>query len=201
LGVDVYLTEAERIKSRAEKIESWFDYLDGLYGDLMSRPEETSSLAGWNDAPKTRPCECRIQWQRGRLCLACDNSGWRKLAVGEIGVDPYSVEIKPGWKKKEDDPPPKDSYWDIQGLERNALIRDGLEIPEGKDAYRFRSLNAKLRIKPSAPIEKQSMPIKILWGLALLLHFDAEAVRRASREALARALAHILPGRLYAAPA
>jgi hypothetical protein len=192
----MYLTDEERLVRRAEKIESWFDYLDGLYGNLLSRPAETSSLSGWNDAPRTKPCECRPQWQRGRLCLACDNQGWRPIADGEVGIDPYSAQVpkrasfllvesvidrkyKSRWQRD----------FQLSVLERNALIRGGLELAEGQEARVFRTVSAK-----SATLTK------ILWGLALLFHFDAEAVRRASREALARALAHILPGRLYAAP-
>jgi hypothetical protein len=191
------MTEAERIANRAEKIESWFVYLDGLYADLMSRPEETSSLAGWNDAPKTKPCECRVQWQRGRLCLACDNTGWRPIADGEVGIDPYSAQVpkRASFLLIESDATRKVAGQrrmnsTITVLERNAFIRAGTELAEGQDARIFRTVSSK-----SATLNK------ILWGLALLLHFDAEAVRRASREALARALAHILPGRLYAAPA
>jgi hypothetical protein len=192
----MYLTDEERLVRRAEKIESWFDYLDGLYGNLLSRPAETSSLSGWNDAPRTKPCECRPQWQRGRLCLACDNSGWRPIADGETGIDPYSAQVKgrssfllleSDMSKKAAGQRQMDST--ILVLERNSLIRGGIELAEGQEARVFRTVSAK-----SATLTK------ILWGLALLLHFDAEAVRRASREALARALAHILPGRLYAAP-
>jgi len=192
----MYVTEAERIANRAEKVLSWFGYLDDLYGELLSRPEETSSLAGWNDAPRTKPCECRAQWQRGRLCLACDNSGWRKVADGETGIDPYSAGVKArssfllvesDGAKKARGQRQMDST--ILVLERNSLIRDGAELAEGQEARVFRTVSSKA-----------TTLTKILWGLALLVHIDGEAVRRASREALARALAHILPGRLYAAP-
>jgi hypothetical protein len=193
----LFITDEERLIRRAEKIESWFDYLDGLYGNLLSRPAETSSLSGWNADPKTKPCECRPQWQRGRLCLACDNQGWRPIADGEVGIDPYSAQV-PGrisfllvesdGARKAKGQRQMDST--ILVLERNSLIRQGSELAEAGDARVFRLVSAK---SPTLT--------KVLWGLALLLSYDGEAVRRASREALARALAHILPGRLYAAPA
>ena len=192
----MYVTDEERLIRRAEKIESWFDYLDNLYGNLLSRPAETSSLSGWNADPRTKPCECRPQWQRGRLCLACDNSGWRPIADGEVGIDPYSAQapgrtsfllVESDGARKAKGQRQMDST--ILVLERNSLIRSGIELAEGQEARVFRTISAK------------SLTLtKVLWGLALLLHFDGEAVRRASREALARALAHILPGRLYAAP-
>ena len=113
-----------------------------------------------------------------------------------MGIDPYSAQVpgRTSFLLVESDGARKakgqrqmDST--ILVLERNSLIRGGVELAEGQDARVFRTVSAK-----SATLDK------ILWGLCLLLRRDAEAVRRASREALARALAHILPGRLYAAP-
>jgi hypothetical protein len=191
----MYLTEAERIATRAEKIESWFDYLDGLYGDLMSRPEETSSLAGWNDAPKTKPCECRIQWQRGRLCLACDNTGWRSIADGETGIDPYSAGVKQRTSfllvesdgaKKARGQRQMDST--ILRLERNELVRQGLELPEGSDARFFR-LVAKIH----STLDKILLVIGWLFG-------RKPDFRMASRGQVAFVLAQLVPGRLHFAP-
>jgi len=38
---------------------------------------ETASEPGVDPNAKTRPCEHRPEWMRGRLCLACDNTGLR----------------------------------------------------------------------------------------------------------------------------
>jgi hypothetical protein len=192
----VYITEEERIVRRAEKIESWFDYLDDLYGGLISRPEETASLSGWDDRPKVRRCECRVQWQRGRLCLACDNTGWRKLAAGETGIDPYSAGVKArsSFLLVESDGArraraSRQMDATIATLEQNGLIRKGIEIAEGNDARVFRLIGSK-----------NGTLAKILQALSFLHEIDREAVRGASRQKLARALAHIVPGRLHCPP-
>jgi hypothetical protein len=40
-----------------------------------------------------RPCEHRLEWYWGRLCLACENTGWRKATKKELkdglAFDPY----------------------------------------------------------------------------------------------------------------
>ena len=192
----MYITDEERIAIRAEKVMSWFGYLDSLYGELLSRPEETSSLAGWNDAPKTRPCECRIVWQRGRLCLACDNTGWRPIADGETGIDPYSAQVpkRASFLLIESDATKKiagqrqmDST--ILVLERNALIRGGYELAEGSDARFFRMVATKRHTLN-----------KILLVMGWLFS-RYHVFRSVGRDTLALVLAQLVPGRLHPAPA
>lgn len=192
----MYVDEAERLQRRTEKIESWFDYLDALYGGLLSRPQETSSLSGWNDRPKTKPCECRIQWQRSRLCLACDNTGWRTLAPGELGIDPYSAQV-PGRRsfllvesdgaRKAKGQRAMDAT--IISLERNDLVRRGLELTEGSDARFFRMVATKRHTLN-----------KILLVLGWLLG-RYQVFRTVGRDVLAYVLAQLVPGRLHSAPA
>jgi hypothetical protein len=202
----MYLTEAERIANRAQKIESWFDYLDALYGGLLSRPQETSSLSGWNDAPKTKPCECRPQWQRSRLCLACDNTGWRPIADGEIGIDPYSAQVpgRTSFLLVESDGArrakgQRQMDATIINLERNDLVRRGLELPEGADARFFRMVSQKTWTLDKILLVMgwlfSRYPIFRTVGHELILLRDKVYVLR-----LAYVLAQLVPGRLHPAP-
>jgi hypothetical protein len=94
------LTEAEspgRLSNRERKIHYLLLALLEISADNAGDPQ-LSHIRGarhgsWDDAPKKRPCECRAQWQRGRLCLACNNTGWRRIADGEHGTDPYAHNV------------------------------------------------------------------------------------------------------------
>lgn len=133
---------------RRARVSEWIDVLEEnareLELELLSRRSETASEAGADPDPRLRPCEHRSEWQRGRLCLACDNTGLRPATAKEredgMAFDPYLLS------------PPRERYAvtrdqseaavrarnleqlsaAIEVLERNARIRDGLEVHEGE---------------------------------------------------------------------
>jgi hypothetical protein len=193
--------QEKRIADRAEKIELWLEHSSVIesevYADLLSRREETASLSGWNDKARTRLCECRSQWLRGRLCLACDNSGWRPCAPGEEGIDPYSAQvpkrasillIESDETKRHAKQRSMDAQIDM--LERFARIRAGLEGLESRELRAIRMVDATKVIHMVRKIEQ---------ALRLLISYRPDALR-APRRALARALAHLIPGRIYSPP-
>jgi hypothetical protein len=201
------MTDEERISNRAKKISLWLEHStqieNEVYSDLLSRREETASLSGFHTpsqsdpGPRTRPCECRVRWQRGRLCLACDNSGWRRCAPGEEGIDPYSAQvpkrgsfllIEADSTKKAAAQQRMDAQIDM--LERFERIRAGLEANEDRELRAFRMVNSVGLIHTIKKIEE---------ALRLLLHYRPAALT-APREALARALAYLVQGRVYWPP-
>jgi hypothetical protein len=72
----------ESIETRARVIAWLLDEYEELCAGLVSRASETASLSGWDESPERRPCEHRSEWRRGKLCLGCDNTGWRPLTEG-----------------------------------------------------------------------------------------------------------------------
>jgi hypothetical protein len=84
---------ANQLRGRVDKVAAWLSHLNDVYDDLLSRPEETGSTPGFDAQPRVKPCEHRAEWQHGRLCLACDNTGWRLRAHAEEGIDPYAAEL------------------------------------------------------------------------------------------------------------
>lgn len=195
------IDEEQRLVARAEKIEQWLEYSGDLenqvYGDLLSRPEETASLSGWNDQAKTRPCECRIQWLRGRLCLACDNTGWRPCAPGEEGIDPYSAQVpkRGSFLLIESDATKKvaaqqrmDAQIDM--LARFERIRHGYEGMESRELRAMRIVESRRLVCTLRKIEE---------AIKLLLLYRPN-VLSAPKRVLARALAHLVKGRIYRPP-
>jgi hypothetical protein len=85
------------MSNRERKIHYLLLALSEIYDDNAGDPQLSQirgvRRGGWDDAPQKRPCECRVQWQRGHLCLACDNTGWRSTADGEHGTDPYAHDV------------------------------------------------------------------------------------------------------------
>lgn len=131
-----YTDEETRLQRRAERITGWLLLFEEMYGNLVSRSEETASVPGFDDTPRRRPCEHRRQWMRGQLCLACENTGWRPCARGEEGVDPYATDVKRGVvivestsRRKAREAQHIDNI--IAGLERDARLREGAEVREG----------------------------------------------------------------------
>lgn len=157
---------ANQLAGRVAKIEEWMTFLDGVYAELISRSEETPAPPGFDAKPRSRPCEHRGAWRRGRLCLACDNSGWRPLAPGEEGIDPYRADIKTRFAVQESESSKQARVWayiddKIEALRRDKRIRLGVEVPEGRnlaDVRRVehalggfgRRLARELRARPGA---------------------------------------------------
>lgn len=187
-----------QLRGRAEKIAGWLVYLDELYEGLLSRPTETASVSGFDATPRARPCECRAVWRHGRLCLACDNTGWRPLTRQEreesLGVDPYSAAISAGVTIVKDESPSARKARDAErldsvlaALQRNARIRAGLDVTEGRDSRTFRLVSRK-----DATLDR------ILVGLEQLKSRRRDLYEDAHARVLALAL--IVPGRIERAP-
>lgn len=87
--------------NRMRKIQNWIEWYEDRYAVLISRASETAGESGWDSFPRVRPCECKLEWRRGNLCLVCDNSRLRACAKGDDrAVDPYALgvpQIKGGW--------------------------------------------------------------------------------------------------------
>ncbi len=92
------------MERRYVNIEDWLEWGEERYSLLLSRASETASLPGWDNEPRLRPCECKWEWRRGKLCLMCDNTRFRKCDPGdERAVDPYALgvtQIKGGFHAK-----------------------------------------------------------------------------------------------------
>jgi hypothetical protein len=138
-----------QLDGRVSKIEGWLAYLESVYAELISRPSESPAPPGFDAGPRTRPCEHRPVWRRGRLCLACDNTGWRPIAKGEEGIDPYTTDIKTRFAVVESDSSRKarlGAYLDdrIEALRRSQRIQLGVEVPEGRDLAAVRRAEGRL---------------------------------------------------------
>ncbi len=146
-----YLTDEKRrdkVNEKADIIQEWLEWIEEQYADLLSRASETGSLSGFDDLPTTRPCEHRVAWRKGKLCLACDNTGWRPATRKEredgLARDPYSFELpKSQVKVTQSDSARRaqeasrlDSI--IATLDRNAKVREGRDVLEDKDVRQFR---------------------------------------------------------------
>jgi hypothetical protein len=204
----------EKLAKKAEKVQAWLELLfdpekallleSEVYADLISRREETSSLSGFHTpslsdpGPRTRPCECRPPWLRGRLCLACENTGWRRLAPGEEGIDPYSAQVpkRSSFLLVEADSTKKAAAQarmdnEIDALRRLERIREGFEAMENRDLRDVRILDTRRYIPMLRRLEA---------ALKALVAARPEALR-APRELLARAVARLMGrGRLYWPP-
>lgn len=188
-------TREDELTDRAQKILSWIVYLDEVYSGLLSRPAETASLPGFDPEPQTRPCEHRAPWRRGKLCLACDNSGWRPLTARErdegAGTDPYSVDV-PAVKPPEDDKELGRRRLDhiLDGLERDARVRDGSEALEDRELRNYRLVANKSR--SLVAIEKGLRRMRAEWP-AVYEMLPAESALLV--------LARLTPGRIRRPPA
>jgi hypothetical protein len=155
--------EREAIELRAQKLVGWFEWLEARearYIDLISRDErhlwckrrrvtgEDARASGFDDRPDERPCEHRPEWQHGKLCLACDNTGWRlatdKERADGMAVDRYAADVVPGAVRVIESTSSRraregeriDSI--IAGLKRDARIRAGAEVVEDPALRAFR---------------------------------------------------------------
>lgn len=144
----------ERLDERVERLREWWPLLDEPYEALVSRNEETSSVAGFDDAPGQRMCEHRLEWRRGRLCLACDNTGWRRLTDKEredgLGVDPYASQLSSGITIVKDESPASRRAREAErnddilaGIARDQRVRAGLEAMEDRPMRDYRRVVRK----------------------------------------------------------
>jgi hypothetical protein len=194
----MYVDDRERLRRRAERISAWLEVYNEAYEELISRPEETASITGFDHAPHSKPCEHRLAWMMGNLCLACDNTGWRPLAKGEVGVDPYAADISGGVTVVRDESPAVQQAREaerltasIAALERNARIRAGLEVREDRDLRNVRIVSRRPRILR-----------KIGHGLEVLRtrHPGLYAQVPHRTQAAMLALAMLVPGRIDPLP-
>lgn len=130
----------DQLAQRVAKIRAWLAYAHEIYADLLSR-QEGEGLAGFDTEPRQKPCEHRKEWRRGRLCLACDNTGWRALTEKErkegAGIDPYSAQLAGGFtvvrpesegSRKAREARRVEAI--LAELERRERVRQGLEADE-----------------------------------------------------------------------
>ena len=141
--------QEHELENRVSKIEGWLVALENVYAELLSRPSESPAPPGFDAKPRTRPCEHRPVWRRGNLCLACDNTGWRPLAAGEEGIDPYAADIQVRYAVVESEGSRQArlaGYLDakIEALRRHQRIRLGVEVPEGRELAAVRRAEGRL---------------------------------------------------------
>lgn len=184
----------EELENRVQKLVGWLDQLNEVYESLLSRAAETAGQAGFDPAPRVRPCEHRREWYRGDLCLACDNTGWRPLARGEEGIDPYAGNLpKTTTGVRVDQSAASErgrrlAHIDAQlaALHRDARIRAGMEAQED---YYLRALRIVSR--------KPKTVKRIEQGLMRLRERYPELYHRLPDDRLALvALALFTPGRI-----
>lgn len=141
------LTEEERHAQRVENVAAWLDVIAQsareLELEVLSRQSETASEAGTDPDPRLRPCEHRTEWMRGRLCLACDNTGLRPATRQErnegLAFDPYLLDRpRSVVTVKRDESQAARRARDgerldaiIASLQRDARLRAGVEVREG----------------------------------------------------------------------
>ena len=134
----------DQLEARADKIYRWFEYARELYERPHGRAEGAAEGEGFDPAPDRRRCEHRRQWMANKLCLACDNTGWRPCADGEEGTDPYAVNIK-GSVTREVPVVLEGERLDeaIARLEHLAAVRAGTDLTEDRQTRHYRLVSHK----------------------------------------------------------
>jgi len=144
-------TDEETKLKRVAKVSAWIDVLEEtareLELELLTREHELEgSSTGADPDPRAIPCRHPGVNRRGRLCLSCMNTGFVLDQGGGYAkvdgepVDPYYVNLrKDGVTVKLDQSESAERAREIaridnalDTLERNARIRDGLEVHEGE---------------------------------------------------------------------
>jgi hypothetical protein len=197
--------DAARFARRVERVTAWLNLIEDAARELelevLSRSAETASEAGTDPDPRLRPCEHRPAWMRGRLCLACDNTGLRPATRQEreegLAYDPYILNPpRTGFAVRRDESAAAKRTRDgeridalIASLQRDARIRAGVEVREGP----LRVLRAVERITRSlGPYGR-----RVLEGLERLPPSLRRSALAREEEGL-RALAESTRGRLRA---
>jgi len=195
----VYYSDEERLAQRADKIADWLIWIDEVYANLISRRSETGSIAGFDDKPRSRPCEHRRAWMRGNLCLACENTNWRPLTIQEreegLGIDPYAADlhrdrvvvVESTSRRKAREAAHIDNI--IDTCKRYERVRAGLEVLESPEAGQLRRIGAK-----SHPLDL------IIAAINDLRDRHPELYQWLSFDKLCRLLARIVSGRIPPAP-
>lgn len=209
--------DAEKFKvemqARAAKLGDWLDLIESNYAQVISRREETASLAGFDPEPNERPCEHALAYRRRKLCLACGNSGWRKLTSDErkadqlareqgkpreewFGVDRYGAQVSAGVTIVKDESPAvkkarASEQLDvmIDALRRNERIREGLEPTEDRALHDLRIVSRQPRV-----MRRIQRGLDVL-RIARPDLYDAIPSER-GLVALATAMYYVAPGRI-----
>lgn len=80
--------------ARMEKIRDWLIWMEDRYESLISRASETASTSGWDDSPRVRPCEHKLEWRHEGLCLVCNNTMLRSCDKNDDrAIDPYALGV------------------------------------------------------------------------------------------------------------
>lgn len=165
------ISEEERHAQRVENVRAWLSVIEEsareLELEVLSRPSETASETGVDPDPRLRPCEHRTEWVWGRLCLACDNTGFRRATDQEkregLAYDLYLLD------------PPRETY---------AVRRDESESARrARDAERLDTIIASLqrdaRLRAGAEVREEA-----LRGVRIVERLDRQ-LGRTGRKVLA----------------
>lgn len=185
---------------RAEKIRGWLQRIASAYEDSLSRPSELSSLSGFDDSPRKIPCEHRPAWARERLCLACNNSGWRPATAEErrdgSAVDPYAADPSSGMTvvrhesesaKRARDSRRIDAVLAV--LRQNERIRANVDASETVESRLFGRVSRRTRTE-----------VKILRALEHVRAYYPDIYADVPSEGSLRFLARIIPGQIPQPP-
>ena len=145
------LTEEEkraRLEEKAAIVDEWFVWIRERYESFVSRVETGMAGQGFDSNPDSKPCEHRREWRRGKLCLACDTTGWRKATKQEkkdgLARDPYSFNLpKEQTKMVESDSSRRAHHAalldaEIDKLRLNERVREGTDILEDRSLRQYR---------------------------------------------------------------
>lgn len=192
--------KAEKIAQRADRLELWWPLLNEPYDNLISRSEYPTAQGGQDKHPHSKPCEHRLAWRVGKLCLGCDNTGWRRLTkaerANEQGIDPYLTNISSGITIIRDESPTsrrvresKTRDAQLAALQRDARIRAGVEAEEDRMMRNYRMVENKRRT-----VVRITKGVEILRLVRPSLY--EQLPNRASLIALAKVMYRVLPGHI-----
>jgi hypothetical protein len=149
--------------------------------------------------PRLRPCEHRPEWKRGRLCLACDNTGLRRATEKEsldgLAFDPYLLDPpRETFAVRRDESDAARRTRDaerlnaiIASLQRDARLRAGAEVREG----------ALRGVRIIARMERDlGRTGRVILGVLESLPADTRRRALARDEAALAYLAAAIPGRV-----
>jgi hypothetical protein len=149
-----YLTDDQRrdkIEERASVVRDWLVWLQEMYAETISRQEEMrGSESGFDPQPHRIACRHPRKAKKGKLCMACDNTGWREATAQEknegMALDPYAGDLP---KKRTamilSDELSETQLLDatIANLDRLVRVRDGEDILEDRALMQYRIVSQK----------------------------------------------------------
>lgn len=199
--------------NRHEKLRTWLAVLEDaseVYEDLVSRPEESSSLSGFAPEPWRKGrcglcgglgCEYDERSRKRYLALEPHDSRLREAVLRDVGrvyyrdLDEYrqGANVRVSWNGGELSKAVRDARArdaSIARLERMERMRQGLEVEEDRDVRQLRLIGQRLRgFTSRLRVALDRLPA------------DVRRRARAGEEAGLDALDALLPGRIPSPPA